>query len=118
MLVRRVTPDFDMSFGSGQACYAKNAEAVAQNMTTRLQLLLTEWFLDTGAGVPYLRDIMVRPSNLPLAESLIKRTISETTGVTSITFFRMTLNHETRRCEIQAAVKTVYGEIASIKVTQ
>lgn len=118
-LTRRLDPETnDMSFGHGLANYADNAEACAQNVRTRLQLLYQEWFLDTSAGLPYLQSIMVRPSNVLLAESLVKKTILGTEGVASITSFNMTFDHETRKLAITAGVQTVYGDVVNIKVTK
>lgn len=118
MLIRRLDPAHDMTFGQGLANYARDAEATAQAVRTRLLLLLGEWFLDTDAGVPYLQEIMVKPANLPLAEAILKRTIIETEGVAELRSFGMALDPETRRLTIQATVANVYGTVANIRVTQ
>lgn len=116
MIVRRIGPDFDMTFGQGLANYARDAEATGQSVKTRLQLLREEWFLDTTAGVPYLQEICVKPENLPLAESEIKRTILETVGVASIESFELIFTPETRRLVVRASVRTIYDDITSIQV--
>lgn len=118
MLVRRIDPGHDMTFGQGLANYARDDEATAQAVKTRLLLLFNEWFLDTDAGVPHLQQIMVRPSNLPLAEAIIKRTIIETEGVAELRSFVMTYDRETRRLTIQATVANSYGTVANIKVSR
>lgn len=116
MLVRRLDEGHDMTFGQGLANYAKDDEATAQAVETRLLMLLNEWFLDTDAGVPYLQDIMVKPGNMPLAQAIIKRTILETEGVQEIRSFDMTRDSETRKIFIQATVTNIYGSVANIKV--
>lgn len=118
MLVRRLDEGHDMTFGQGVANYARDDEATAQKVKTRLLLLFYEWFLDTDAGVPHLQQIMVRPSNLPLAEAIIKRTIIETEGVAELRSFAMTYDRETRRLTIQATVTNTYGTVANIKVSR
>ena len=118
MLVRRLDEGHDMTFGQGVANYARDDEATAQKVKTRLLLLFNEWFLDTDAGVPHLQQIMVRPSNLPLAEAIIKRTIIETEGVSELRSFAMTYDRETRRLTIQATVANSYGTVANIKVSR
>lgn len=118
MLVRRLDPGHDMTFGQGMANYARDDEATAQAVKTRLLLLLEEWFLDTSAGVPHLQKIMVKPSNLPLAEAIIKRTILQTEGVAELHSFGMTFDREARRLTIQATVANTYGTVANIKVTR
>ena len=118
MLVRRLDEGHDMTFGQGFANYAQDDEATAQAVKTRLLLLFNEWFLDTDAGVPHLQQIMVKPSNLPLAEAIIKRTIIETEGVAEIRSFRMLFDGETRRLTITATVANTYGTVSNIKVNQ
>ena len=118
MLVRRLDEGHDMTFGQGVANYARDDEATAQKVKTRLLLLKGEWFLDTDAGVPHLQQIMVRPSNLPLAEAIIKQTILETEGVEALRSFGMTFDRDTRRLTIQATVTNIYGSVVNIKVTK
>lgn len=116
MLVRRLGPDWDITFGRGLANFARDAGATAQCVKTRLQLLRGEWFLDTSAGVPYLQDICVKPANLPLAESIIKRTILETEGVAEIVSFSLTLD-DRRKLQVYARVRTIYDDISTIQVS-
>jgi len=118
MLVRRLDGNHDMTFGHGLADMATQAEACAQNVKTRLLLLQEEWFLDTSAGVPYLQQIMVKPANTALAESLIKQTILGTEGVSELRGFSMSFDRNTRRMSIAATVATVYGTTANIRVTK
>lgn len=116
MLVRRLDTRHDMTFGHGFANMATEEEAVAQRVKTRLLLLFNEWFLDISDGVPYLPDVMKRPSNLPLAESIIKKRIIETEGVEELREFSMTLDRETRRLTIQAVATNIYGTTTNIRV--
>lgn len=118
MIVRRLDDNHDMTFGRGMADMARDEEATAQAVKTRLYLLLGEWFLDTDAGVPYLQQIMTKPANLPLAEAIIKRTILETEGVQSMRLFNMAYDRDTRRLTIQATVTNIYGSVVNIKVTK
>jgi hypothetical protein len=39
MIVRRLSPDHDMTFGQGLANYARDAEATSQAVETRLYLI-------------------------------------------------------------------------------
>lgn len=116
MLTRRLSTDWDMTFGLGLANFANDSEAVAQNVKSRLQLLRGEWMLDTDAGVPYLQSIAVKPANIPLSESLIKQTILGTDGVLEITSFSTALDRDTRRLNVIGTITTIYGDITNIKV--
>lgn len=116
MLTRRLDQNHDMTFGQGRGNYAKNQEAVAQNVKTRLLLIMGEWFLDDDAGVPYLPEICVLPTNVAMAESLVKQCILGTAGVSEISSFNFGFSHETRKLTITATLKTAYGTIENIKV--
>lgn len=116
MLVRRMTEGWDMSFGRGRHDFVSDAGATAQRVKTRLQLLYGEWFMDTSRGVPYLQEICVKPADIPMAESIIKRTILETAGVAEIVSFAMGFDAETRRLSVAARVRTIYDDISSIEV--
>lgn len=118
MLVRRLDGNHDMTFGHGIADMAVDSESCAQRVKTRLLLLQGEWFLDMDAGVPWIQQITVKPANLPFAESVIKRTILETDGVSEIRKFGMALDRNTRKLTISATVATIYGDVANIKVTK
>lgn len=118
MLTRRLDANHDMQFGRGLADFARDAEATAQAVKTRLQLLQGEWFLDTAAGVPYLQSIMVKPVALPFVEATLKQTILDTEGVEELRTFSMTLDRETRRAAIACTVRTAYDDLTNIKVMQ
>lgn len=115
MIVRRLSDKWDMTFGQGLFNYARDQEAVSQNVKSRLQLLKEEWFLDVEAGVPYLQEIMVKPSNFPLAESIIKQTIIETDGIDELRNFQLLFDRETRRLTVTATVTTIYGTTENIR---
>lgn len=116
MLVRRLDENWDMTFGHGLTNYARDQEAVSQNVKSKLQLLRAEWFLDVDAGVPYLQEIMVKPADLQLAEALIKQTILETEGISELITFELVFNRDTRRMVINATVATIYGTTENIRV--
>lgn len=116
MLIRRLDGNWDMTFGRGIVNYAKDEEATAQSVKSRLLLLLGEWFLDIEAGVPWLQQIMVKPADIPLTESIIKQRILETVGVAELVNFDMIFDNNTRIISIAATVKNIYGTITNIKV--
>jgi hypothetical protein len=116
MIVRRLDVNGDMTFGQGLANMARDAEAVAQNVRTRLLLLLGEWFLDTSEGVPYLEEIFVKPENLPLTESTLKARIVETEGIATLESFELDFDRNSRKVNIFCTVTTIYGTTDNIRV--
>lgn len=99
-----------MTFGRGLANFAREGEATAQAVKTRLYLIQDEWFLDLLAGVPWLQRIMKKPGNMPLTEAIIKRRILETEGVRAIDAFSMRINSETRVISIEAQIRDAYSD--------
>jgi hypothetical protein len=116
MIVRRLDVDGDMTFGQGLANFAQDAEAVAQNVRTRLYLILGEWFLDVEDGVPYLQSIFVKPADLALSESILKARIVDTEGVQELTNFQFLFDRNTRQVTVTGTVRTVYGTTDNIRV--
>lgn len=116
MKVRRLDENHDMTFGQGLASLARDQEAVAQRVRTRLYMLKGEWFLNTDAGVPYLQEITTRPADLFLTESTIRATIADTEGVASINDFSMSYDGATRVLSIETTVSTIYNSTENIKV--
>jgi hypothetical protein len=115
MITRRLDSNWDMTFGHGLFDYARDQEAVSQNVKTRLQLLREEWFLDVDAGVPYLQEIMVKPANVPLTKALLKQTIIETEGIDELRSFEMLYDNTTRHVTVNATVTTIYGTTENIR---
>ena len=107
MKVRKLTSDGDMCLGHGAADYLENTpEAVAQNVMTRLALWAGQWFIDLDEGTPYLQEILGKHDAV---DSLIKRRILETPGVTQIDEFEAVLDSDTRRLTISVKLSTAYG---------
>lgn len=118
MQVRRLDRNHDMTFGRGLSNIARDDEAVAQRVRTRLYLLFGEWFLNTDAGVPYLQKITAKPADLFYTESVIKKTILDTEGIAAITGFSMDFDRNTRKLSIEAAVTNIYGTTANVVVVK
>lgn len=118
MLVRRLDENFDMTFGQGLSNFAIESEAVAQNVRTRLLLVLGEWFLDTEDGVPYLEKIFIKPEDLAQVEAILKARISETEGVQTLFDFQLLFERSTRSVTITATLQTIYGTTKNIRIIQ
>jgi hypothetical protein len=115
MTVRRLTADYDFALGHGLGDYAVEAESVAQRVETRLRTFLGEWFLDTGAGVPWLQGIEGgKPVDLPFSEAQIKAAIIETDGVLELSSFSLAFDPASRRLSVAAVVRTDFGSVENI----
>jgi hypothetical protein len=110
-----------MTFGQGLATFAVGAEAVAQKVRTRLDLLQGEWFLDTGAGVPYMdndyvtKAITDKPADTAWADAVIQAEVLDTDGVQAITSYSSNFNRSTRTFTVQITLTTIYGTTENIE---
>lgn len=118
MIVRKLNMEGDMLFGQGLSNFAKDSEAVAQNVRTRLLLVLSEWFLNTEDGTPYLENIFIKPAQLSLVEATLKARIVETEDVAELNEFELLFDSAERTATISAKVRTIYGDIANIRIVQ
>ena len=116
-IFRRPDGNGDMAFGQGLANFARDSEACAFNVRSRLLTIIGEWFLDTGAGVPYIDGVFARPVTLPLAEATIKRTILQTLDVATLNEFTMALDHNSRQLAVNCSLTTIYGDVKNIAIT-
>lgn len=99
----------------GNVATVTDAEAVGQHVRQRLQTHRGEWFLDTDAGMPWLRDILGHQFNPALAESVVKAEVLNTDGVEAITSFAVSFDRASRGLIIRdIEVETVYDERASV----
>lgn len=84
MSVRSIDKNDDWTFGRGKANYIKNSAAISQSVKTRLRSFVNDWFLDIGAGIPWL-DLL---GNLGTERRIIRaveRSVLQTDGVVQVT---------------------------------
>ena len=113
MIYRRLSKDWDYTFGNGTSNYIKGAEAVAQAIKSRLLLLYGAWWEDQEDGLPLWQKILGssgRPENQQAVDLIIRDRISETEGVLAITAW--TSSFENRNYVFQALVETQFGALS------
>lgn len=99
--------------GDNRIARVEDKERVRQNIRERLQFFLGEWFLDIRVGVPWFQEIFVKPANLALTESELKRAIIQTKFVNELLEFEFLADIPNRFIEIpNFAVDTTFGRIS------
>lgn len=91
--------DFTLD-GVGDQALVSGSEEVALHLKQRLQFFLSEWLFDTGAGTPWFQRIFTRPLDKNLADSIIKRRILQTDGVTSLVSYESQFVRENRNFRV------------------
>jgi hypothetical protein len=108
--------------GRGATGRLTDADAVAQLVQTNLKLAWGEWFLNATTGVSWYdlgdgnQAIFGGHADQAFAEAELKRVILSTNGVSQLTAFKLTLDHETRRATVSATIVTVYGVPTAFEV--
>lgn len=112
MIVRSIDSDGDWNFGKGRNDYLSANDAIGQNIKTRLQSFLGDCFFAMSAGIDWFN--LLGSKNIIGLQLSIQATILNTTGVTRIVDFSLTLETN-RRLNLQYTVETIYsrGGLAS-----
>jgi len=114
-----IEPHNDFRLGEdGGPVLVTGSEAVGQHIRQRLMLWREEWFLNPSAGVEWLRYVLGRPpSELPIAESIIKAEIAATPGVVEIYEFSATYDRASRGLRIERCqILTVFDDVLDIQI--
>lgn len=90
----------DISLVKGLALTPDLSTYVAQRLGEKLGFFLGEWFLDQRLGIPYFQRIIGERPDLPLLNSLYRRTIEGTAGVGSITTLLLEFDQSARTLSV------------------
>lgn len=95
---------FDLTFVS-------NIEQIAQNLNIRLRFFLSEWYLDTLAGIPYYQYIFIKNPNQIQVDSFLQNEISQTEGVIDITSYSSAYDGAKREYSVNFSASTLSGTL-------
>lgn len=84
-------------------------DQIAQRISTRLKLLLGEWFLDTGAGIPWFDQILIKNPNRAIVQGVLKRAILQTPKVNELISFDISEDSINRKIVLKFAVTVSDG---------
>ena len=108
MRVSGLDSDRDWRFGKGRAAYKRNADAIAQNIITRLRSFFADWYLDTEIGIDWLTLL----GNLGTEKRILRAvesTVMQTDGVLSIQELKIVGRDSTRGVKIRIRYTDVFG---------
>lgn len=80
----RLDENNDLAIENGNFVLISGTESIDQNIKTRLQTFLGEWFLNVLIGVPWKQLIFKKPFNVTVSGAILKRIIFQTRGVLKI----------------------------------
>ena len=112
MRVSGLDKNLDWRFGKGRAAYKRDADAIAQNILTRLRSFLGDWYLDTEIGIDWLKLL----GNLGTEKRILRAvesTVMQTDGVLSIQELKIIRRDSTRGVKIRIRYTDVFGASSS-----
>lgn len=110
MRVRKLTDDYDYSFGQSQKNFLIDSPAaVAQIVETSLNLFLGEWYLDQTQGMPWLEGVIGKYSK-STADLTVQTFIASIPNVTEINEYQSESDQGPRTYSAQATISTPFGE--------
>lgn len=115
MKVRRLDANHDWTFGGGLRNYARDSEAIAQNVRTALLSLYSDWFMDLEHGVRWFRYLTKNP-DLQAMETELKNTVLNVDGVSQLTGFEIDLDPDTRQGTVSVTYTDIFNKANGVNV--
>lgn len=117
MRYRKLTQDYDYSFGNNELDYLDEFSSIVQAIKTKILLFYGEWWENLGIGIPLLSSILGKVNSGSLRQStvlLVEQRIMEVQGVTSVDNIVVDVNDRT--IMLTVTVNTEYGQ-AEVEVS-
>jgi len=105
--------DDDWTFGNGRANYIANAEAIRQNVKTRLRSFQNDWFLDIAANIDWITLNGTRNNESQILRE-IERVVLATEGVVKILEYGVE-KIENRHAVIKVKFSTIFDEDLEVR---
>lgn len=115
MRTRRIDSDNDWSFGAGRQSYATQSEVVQQKIKTRLQMFLSDWFLNQSNGINWISEMSSRNMTDKILNDA-KNCILKTQGVKTLDSFSYDRDPKTRKLKITASYTDIYGNSSEVTI--
>lgn len=92
------------------------ADAIAQNMSQRLQTIVGEWFLNLTIYLDLFGIVLNKQTPPAIIESHIKKIISQTPGFIAFQSFSIDISTLTREMTVNFKAETISGNIEYSKI--
>ena len=108
MKIRALSSTGDFTFGSGNANYATEERAIAQNIASRVRSWKNDCFFDFEAGIDWLNRLDKGQKDNLVND--IKILLIQTEGVVKINSVSVNENRDTRALTMTYNVDTIYSQ--------
>ncbi len=106
----RLNANLDLDLTDDRLSIVEGADAVAQKVGIRLRFFRGEWLLDTRIGLPYYQEVFVKNPDLTIVNSLFRRAILTTPGITELTSYDLDIDPRTRVARLSFQARADNGE--------
>lgn len=111
MTVRRNTPTGDWTYGRSKRDYARDEEAILQNLKTRILSFKNDWFLGVDQEIDWF-DLLGRKGTQDEIKREVERVCIATEGIVSVD--KIELIKMSRSANIKIQVTTVFDNRLSL----
>ncbi len=108
-MIIKLDEDGDIAIENNSFVLIEGQEEIEQNLTQRLRMFYSEWFLDLREGVPYFEQVLKKVPDPVVLDSIFKRAISQTPGIEEILEFNMDVDASTRKLSLSMRCRTRDG---------
>lgn len=104
----------DLEFSGGHLRFTTTpVEVAVQKARVRFAFWLGEWFLDVSEGFPYLTQVLKKGPNLPLIESLARRTLLSIPEIDAVLSVRAVHDRAARSLALSWSVQVGEAVVSS-----
>lgn len=108
----------DLVIENGLLVLVDGADSLEQRIKASLLLFQGEWFADTGRGVPWIQEVLVKNPDPAVLNAVFGDVIRGTQGVLTLDRLTFDLDNAARTLTIQFAVTADSGTISGAVVRE
>lgn len=101
----------DLELSAGNLQIISGSDSIAQDLKVRMQFFQGECFLDLTAGIPYFQDVLIKNPDANVLQSVFRRALLDTPGVSEVLALDLTLDRTGRRLSVAWRVASDFGEL-------
>lgn len=113
----KLTQSHDLAIENFDLQFVTGSEAIVQNVKQTLLMFKGEWFLDTQAGVPWIKEILGTKNSLSSIKAIILNAVTDVYGVEEVTNYEQTYDGTNRSLSISIEIQDIYNVTNNIQLT-
>ena len=107
----------DIQLANKDIAFVSGDDATVQRIKQKFRLWRGEWFLDTSAGVPWLRDVLGQRPREQVVSGILRTVVSEDPGVDELLALTAEFDGQSREFTVRWRARLTNGTEAEDTVT-